>query len=112
MKPASRSRQMISGAQMKNIQVIDSADNSKYNVYAATDIEFEEIFPNGADIEFIEDLVRRLGNRKAGEITNELWKRPIRKIDVNGIHGTLFYQLKKSKKKYYPNKRFDDDKYG
>jgi hypothetical protein len=97
---------------MKNIQIIEPAANCKYEIYAATDEEFELIFPNGADIEFIEDCLRRLGNKKLSEISDILWTRPIIKTDVHGIHGTLFYQLKKMKKEYYPNKRFSDDKYG
>lgn len=40
---------------VKNIQVIDGADNCTYNIYAATEEEFDDIFPNGADVEFIED---------------------------------------------------------
>jgi hypothetical protein len=97
---------------LKNIQVIDNADNCKYPVYAATDTEFDKIFPNGIDIEFIEDIVRRIGNKELSMIMAEIWKRPIKKEQIVGIHGTLFYQLKKEKRKFYPNKRFADDKYG
>jgi hypothetical protein len=97
---------------MKNIQVIDKAVNCKYLVFAATDSEFEIIFPNGADIEFIEDFIKRVKSKKAAEITQELWNRPVKKTDIVGIHGTLFYQLKKEKKKFYTNKRFTDDKFG
>ncbi len=46
---------------MKNIQVIDGADNSTYSIFAATEDEFEIIFPVGTDIEFIEDFVDRVG---------------------------------------------------
>jgi len=38
------------------------------------------------------------------KITMELWKRPVAKKDVCGIHGTLFYQLT-HKKRYYPTKK-------
>lgn len=31
-----------------------------------------------------------------------MWKRPVNKKKVNGVHGTLFYELL-GKKKYYPN---------
>ncbi|MGD0960222.1 MAG: hypothetical protein ABSB19_10485 [Methylomonas sp.] len=57
---------------MKNIQVIDGVDNCAYDLYAATD---EEIFPNGANVEFIEDCFDRVGEKRAIEITNNLWKR-------------------------------------
>ena len=95
---------------MKNIQVIEPAVNCKYEIYAATDEEFALIFPDGADIEFIEDFIRRVGKQKSRVIANELWKRPVEKADAQGIHGTLFYQLRKMKKEYYPNKRFSDDR--
>ena len=29
-----------------------------------------------------------------------IWERPIRKQDIQGIHGTLFYQLQRYKKTY------------
>ncbi len=97
---------------MRNIQVIEPAENCKYEIYAATDEEFALFFPDGADIEFIEDFIKRVGKHKAGAIGGELWKRPVEKANAQGIHGTLFYQLKKMKKEYYPNKRFSDDRNG
>lgn len=36
-------------------------------------------------------------------LLGDLWKRPVHKPDVRGIHGTLFYGLDE-KKKYYPTK--------
>jgi hypothetical protein len=89
---------------MKNIQVIDRADNCAYSIFAATHEEFEAIFCNGADIEFVEDFFERVGEETATRITGELWKRPVRKDSVQGIHGTLFYQLTQ-KKRYYPTKK-------
>jgi hypothetical protein len=89
---------------MKNIQVIDGAENCTYSIFAATDKEFEAIFPNGTDIEFVEDFFVRAGDKTATRITNELWKRPVRKECVIGIHGSLFYQLIQ-KKRYYPTKK-------
>ncbi|MBV8564675.1 MAG: hypothetical protein JO273_04380 [Methylobacteriaceae bacterium] len=97
---------------MKNIQVIDGADNCKYRVFAATESEFELIFPNGADLEFIEDFLDRVGEELGSEIMDAISTRPIEKEDVKGIHGTLFYELINVKKKFYPNKRFSDDKRG
>ncbi len=89
---------------MKNIQVIDGADNCTYDIYAATEAEFDAIFPNGTDVEFSDDLFERLGEIYATEITMNLWRRFVNKRDVNGIHGTLFYQLE-HKKKFYPTKK-------
>jgi hypothetical protein len=90
--------------QPKNIQVVDRADNCTYSVFAASDEEFEAIFPHGTDIEFVEDLFARIGDERATQITAGLWKRPVKKAVVQGIHGTLFYQLIQ-KKQYYPTKK-------
>ncbi|MFB9980978.1 hypothetical protein ACFSQQ_24585 [Mesorhizobium kowhaii] len=94
---------------MKNVQLIDGAINSAYNIYAVADEDFELIFPNGQDIEFIEDFVKRVGRKRAGKIVESLNKDLQKKTVVNGIHGTLFYELKSQKKHLYTNKRFSDD---
>jgi hypothetical protein len=42
---------------MKNIQVIDGADNCTFSIFQATDEEFAAIFPqSGQDIQLSEDL--------------------------------------------------------
>jgi hypothetical protein len=89
---------------MKNIQIIDSAVNCTYSLFAATDKEFNAIFPNGTDIEFIEDVIDRLGEVQVAAITEKMWKRPVKKPAAKGIHGTLFYQLL-DKKRFYPTKK-------
>ncbi|WP_440981851.1 hypothetical protein [Shinella sumterensis] len=76
---------------MKNIQIIDGADNATYSVFQATEAEFDAIFPNGRDIELVEDLIDRLGEEIAGAVLTPIWTRPILKRDALGIHGTLFY---------------------
>jgi hypothetical protein len=89
---------------MKNIQVIDGADNCTYSLFTATDQEFNEIFLDNTDIEFAEDFFSRVSGARGIEITREIWKRPVKKKLVQGIHGTLFYQLL-DKKRYYPTKK-------
>lgn len=89
---------------MKNIQIIDDAKNCTYSLFAATDEEFDAIFQNGTDIEFAEDFFDRVGEDRGIAITKEIWKRPVKKPDVQGIHGTLFYQ-QLHKKRYYPTKK-------
>jgi hypothetical protein len=90
---------------MKNIQVIDSAVNCTYDIFAATDEEFVEMFPDGTDIEFIEDFVARLGEERASQVISPLWTRPMSKKIVVGIHGTLFFELKEDKAAHYPTKK-------
>jgi hypothetical protein len=87
----------------KNIQVIDGANNSMYPVYIIIEKDFLLIFPNEQDVEFIEDFVSRIGNT-ATKILKKLWEGEMDKKSINGIHGTLFYELS-FKKKHYPSKK-------
>lgn len=89
---------------MKNIQVIDGADNCVYDIFAATDREFALIFPNGQDVEFIDDFVGRVGEKQAKKVLDAMWKRQRNKKEISGLHGTLFYELD-FKKQYYPTKK-------
>ena len=90
---------------MKNVQVIDGASNCAYRIYATTDEEFRVLFPApGQDIEFIEDVVERIGDESVGNLMRPVWSRPVNKVDVSGIHGTLFYELVQ-KKEFYPTKK-------
>ncbi|WP_443969889.1 hypothetical protein [Sphingobium sp. CR28] len=76
---------------MKNVQIIDGAVNATFSVFQATEDEFAAIFPDGRDIELVEDLFERLGEEAAIAVLTPLWNRPILKRDALGIHGTLFY---------------------
>ena len=90
---------------MKNIQVIDGADNCAYDVFAADEDEFKAIFPaEDQDIEFVEDVYRRLGNDRAMKVLGSVWSRRMNKKKVSGIHGTLFCDLER-KRRFYPTKR-------
>lgn len=92
---------------MKNIQVIDGAVNCVYDIFAATDEEFCLIFPPGQDIAFIEEVSAQ-GNKQALEAAfKNIWKRRIAKSNVQGIHGTLFYELSE-KKVFYPTRRDEE----
>ena len=91
---------------MKNVQIIDGAENCTYSVFAAEDVEFAAIFVDDHDVEFVEDVVARLGDQRAGVILGAIWKRPVNKKLVAGIHGTLFYELMR-KKRFYPTGRED-----
>ena len=92
---------------MKNIQVIDGADNCTYSIFSIDDEKFEMIFPNGRDVEFIGDLEERLSLEQMEKVFEGLWERCVKKTEVTGIHGTLFYELE-FKKKYYPTKKEED----
>jgi len=93
---------------VKNIQVIDGAENCSFSICVVGDEDFAEIFPGpGQDIEFIEDLIERVGEKRASELVRNGTTQRIHKRDAMGIHGTLFFGLAK-RKKYFPDKREDD----
>lgn len=89
----------------KNIQVIDGALNCTYGIFAASEEDLREIFPQDRqDVEFVEDFLGRVGRRRGSVIFKRLWSAPVDKEVVRGIHGSLFYQLE-YKKEFYPTKR-------
>jgi hypothetical protein len=92
---------------MKNIQVIDGADNCVYDIFQATDDEYNLIFISGQDIAFIDEIYMRGEQKELDGVFLKIWDRRIKKIDVQGIHGTLFYDLEK-KKEYYPSRKDEE----
>ena len=92
---------------MKNIQVIDGAANSVYDIFSATDEEFALIFPEGQDIAFIDEVNDRGNSDALDEAFKNIWRRRIPKRDANGIHGILFYGLEE-KKQYYPTRKDEE----
>lgn len=93
---------------MKNIQVIDAAENCVYSIFQTEDSVFRKLFPKeGQDIEFIEDVLERMNEKEIAQMMASVWSNRIEKKNVSGIHGTLFYGLQ-AKKKFYPNKRESD----
>ena len=62
---------------MKNIQIIDEAENCTYDIFSIDEMNFEVIFPDGQDIEFAEDLQQRLGLKNTNDIFNQLWKKTV-----------------------------------
>lgn len=89
---------------MKNIQIIDGALNCVYDIFAATDEEFELIFPRGTDIAFINEVYDREDSQKLDAAFNNIWKRRVQKSEAMGIHGIIFYELDE-KKVYYPTRK-------
>ena len=92
---------------MKNIQVIDGAINSVYDIFQATDEEFAQIFPPGQNIAFIDEVYDRVGEKQLDLVFNNIWQRRIPKTQDDGIHGTLFYELEE-KKPFYPTRRDEE----
>src|SRR6185436_20064427 len=92
---------------MKNIQVIDGAVNCVYDIFAATDEEFAWIFPPGEDVAFIDEVLARHDSTSIDNQFPNLWHRRIPKVNVNGIHGVLFYDSD-HKKVFYPTRRDEE----
>jgi hypothetical protein len=92
---------------MKNIQVIDGAVNSVYDIFQATEEEFSLIFPSGEDVAFIDEVYQRGPGKELAAAFKRIWKRRIRKRDAMGIHGLLFFELD-VKMKYYPTRRDEE----
>jgi hypothetical protein len=92
---------------MKNIQIIDGAENCTYDIFAATDDEFDLIFPDDTNIAFIDDVYARHIDLQLDLIFERIWQRRLPKVNAIGIHGTIFYELG-SKKKYYPSRKDEE----
>ncbi len=92
---------------VKNIQVIDGAVNCVYDIFQATDEEFRSIFPEGEDVAFIDEVYAKGEKEALDRAFNAIWTRRVPKLQANGIHGLLFYELE-SKKPYYPTRRDEE----
>ena len=91
---------------MKNIQFIDDSVNCNYDIFEIDDSAFEKIFPDGTDVEFEDDFLKRCGNAQGSDLLATLWKERIDKKAVNGIHGTLFFgYCCEEKRPFYPTKK-------
>ena len=92
---------------MKNIQIIDGAQNSVYDIFSVTDTEFTLIFPDGTDIAFIDEVYANGNAPSLDSAFKKIWQRRIKKSNAKGIHGILFYELE-VKKVYYPTRRDEE----
>jgi hypothetical protein len=91
----------------KNIQVIDGAQNTVYDIFQATDEEFALIFPAGQDVAFIDEVMARGPKKALDEAFDRIWTRRIAKRDAVGIHGILFYELE-YKKEFYSTRKDEE----
>ena len=92
---------------MKNIMVVDGAENCVYDIFATPDDDFALIFPEGTDIAFIEDIERRPNAELVFDALQRTWSNRIPKREALGIHGIVFYELY-GKRKYYPTLRDEE----
>jgi hypothetical protein len=92
---------------MKNIQVIDGAENCVFDVFAATDDEFMLVFPPEEDVAFIDEVYQRGNAQELDAALGQIWNRRVVKAETHGIHGILYYGLD-HKKAYYPTRRDEE----
>jgi hypothetical protein len=92
---------------MKNIQVIDGAENATFSIFQATDEEFDLLFLHGTDVAFLEDIEARLTEEQQKDVFKALWSRPVNKKTVHGIHGTYFVDLN-HRKVFFPSRKEAD----
>ncbi|GKS93404.1 MULTISPECIES: hypothetical protein [unclassified Acidovorax] len=92
---------------MKNIQIIDGAQNCVYDIFSATDEEFLLLFPGGVDIAFIDEIYATGDAKVLDEVFNNIWQRRVKKLEVQGIHGLIFYELNQ-KMIYYPTRKDEE----
>ncbi len=92
---------------MKNIQVIDGAENCVYDIFSATEEEFTLIFPDETDIAFIDEVYAKGDEKSLDAAFQNIWQRRIKKSTAQGIHGILFYELD-GKKVYYPTRKDEE----
>jgi hypothetical protein len=89
---------------LKNVQIIDGAVNSVFEIYEVDDYTFDEIFVDDQDTVFLSDI------HKYSDFTEEesvlFWKKVYScrkdKKEINGIHGTLHLDGSNCKKEYFP----------
>jgi hypothetical protein len=65
------------GLALKNIMVVDGAENCVYDIFATPDDDFTLIFPQGTDIAFIEDIERRADAELVFEALKRTWSKLI-----------------------------------
>ena len=92
---------------MKNIQIIDGAQNCVYDIFSATDDEFALVFSEGRDIAFIDEIYAEGDSQLLDVAFKNIWQRRVKKSEAKGIHGIIFYELEK-KKVYYQTRRDEE----
>jgi hypothetical protein len=92
---------------MKNIQIVDGAENCVYDIFSATDEEFALVFATGTDIAFIDEVYSNGDALLLDAAFKKIWQRRIKKSQAQGIHGIIFYELE-GKKVYYPTRRDEE----
>jgi len=84
---------------MKNVQIIDGAMNSLFEIYAIPDDVFVRLFPSGADVAFAEDFA------ESDSLWAGFYKHRVDKKSVRGIDGTLHLTKKAEVACFFPTRK-------
>ena len=72
---------------MKNIEIVDGALNSRFEIYAVDDATFQMLFPDGQSEIYLEDLSEELQDDVA--FWDRVYSEEVDRHLVRGIHGIL-----------------------
>ena len=72
---------------MKNIEIVDGALNSRFEIYAVEDEAFSALFTGGSDEIYLEDLSDELQNDAI--FWDRIYAQEVDRRSVQGIHGIL-----------------------
>ena len=72
---------------MKNIEIVDGALNSRFEIYTVEDDVFNALFPDGKDEIYLEDLSEKL--QSDAVFWERVYAREVERRSVQGIHGIL-----------------------
>lgn len=72
---------------MKNIEIVDGALNSRFEIYAVEDEIYDRLYPGEKDEIYLEDLSEEIQNDVA--LWDQVYAREMDRRLVRGIHGIL-----------------------
>ena len=88
---------------MKNVQIIDGAVNSVFEIYEIDDLSFKEIFTNDRDVVFMSEITKYIdcNNEESVLFWQKFYSNRKDKKSINGIHGTLHLEGSNCQKIYF-----------
>lgn len=72
---------------MKNIEIVDGALNSRFEIYAVEEAVFDKLFQLGKDEVYLEELSDKI--QEDAEFWDQVYSQEVERHSVQGIHGIL-----------------------
>lgn len=89
----------------RNIQIVDGATNSTFDVFEISVEQYSILFPNGSNVSFLDDFPLLEDDV---DFWSNLYSNKLEKCKINGIHGTLHSTGSYVEKKEFPNRKESD----